>query len=493
MKSMRKVRTWSLVAGLGAAALPLSAWAQTAPTSPPADTPPPAPPVAPAAPAPPAPPAAPAAPSAPAAAPLSAGEKRETPDYDGRGEAPTTVGEGALWVPRVALFPAYLVSEYLVRRPLGFVVTSAEQGRWIQELSDFFTFGPENNIGIVPTALVDFGFRSSVGVYFFYDDFLARQNDLRVHAGYGGEDWLRLTVADRVRLDDDSTVKFRVEAWKRPDGAYYGLGPSSLDAASTHYGAHIYDAGMVFESQTTKTVRIEADFGVRHQDFFDATCCDAPSLAGRIEAGAISAPPGFVDGYTAQRMALSFAYDTRPPRPEPGSGMRLELQAENAIDMDSPTEGRWVRWGGSLGGFVDLTGTARVVGLAVHTQFVEPLADRDVPFTEQAQLGGESILRGFREGRLVDRSLAALTLEYRYPIWSFLDGALDAGVGNVFGDHLEGFSPKRLRFAFDAGMRTANKHRDHSFDFLVGAGTETFEDGAALTELRLVLGARKGF
>lgn len=475
MTRTMKIGALGFLAGVGVSSLAPSVWAQVPVPSAPA-------------------PAAPAAASASVSEkPLVSGEKRETPDYDGRGDEPTSAGEVALWVPRVALFPAYLASEYLVRKPLGFVVTSAEQGRWIQELTDFFTFGPENNIGIVPTALVDFGFRSSVGVYFFYDDFLAKQNDLRVHAGYGGEDWLRLTVADRVRFDDDSSVKFRAEAWKRPDGAFYGLGPRTLDAATTRYGAHIYDAGMVFESQTTKTVRVEADFGVRHQDFFNATCCDAPSLSGRITDGTMPAPPGFVDGYTANRIALSFAYDTRKPRPEPGSGVRLELQAENAIDMDSPTEGRWVHWGGSLGGFVDLTGTARVVGLAVHTQFVDPLGDRDVPFTEQAQLGGESILRGFREGRLVDRSLVAATLEYRYPIWSFLDGALDAGVGNVFGEHLEGFAPKLMRFAFDAGIRTANKHRDHSFDFLVGAGTETFEDGAALTELRLVLGARKGF
>src|SRR5882672_4084403 len=53
-------------------------------------------------------------------------EPRELPDYDGRGGQPTTPGKVLLWVPRIAFFPFYLVSEYVVRRPLGWLITSAE-------------------------------------------------------------------------------------------------------------------------------------------------------------------------------------------------------------------------------------------------------------------------------------------------------------------------------------------------------------------------------
>ncbi len=33
------------------------------------------------------------------------------------------------------------------------------------------------------------------------------------------------------------------------------------------------------------------------------------------------------------------------------------------------------------------------------------------------------------------------------PIWVWLDGSLEAAVGNVFGEHLEDFKPSLLRFS----------------------------------------------
>ena len=44
----------------------------------------------------------------------AAPRKRELPDYDGRGRAPTTAADVLLWPPRVVLFPLYVTSEYVV-------------------------------------------------------------------------------------------------------------------------------------------------------------------------------------------------------------------------------------------------------------------------------------------------------------------------------------------------------------------------------------------
>src|SRR6188474_2973506 len=50
--------------------------------------------------------------------------KRPQPDYDGRGGRPETPARRALWVPRILLSPAYFVSEFLIRRPLGITITA---------------------------------------------------------------------------------------------------------------------------------------------------------------------------------------------------------------------------------------------------------------------------------------------------------------------------------------------------------------------------------
>jgi hypothetical protein len=115
-----------------------------------------------------------------------------------------------------------------------------------------------------------------------------------------------------------------------------------------------------------------------------------------------------------------------------------------------------------------------------------------VPFTEQASLGGSRPLRGFLEGRLIDRSATALQLDYQFPIWIWLDGTAHYAVGNVFGPALEGFAPERLRSSFGMGFRSAGS-RDHLFEVLLAFGTERFDSGAEIESFRFVVGATSAF
>ncbi|NUM89477.1 MAG: EamA family transporter, partial [Bdellovibrionales bacterium] len=96
---------------------------------------------------------------------------------------------------------------------------------------------------------------------------------------------------------------------------------------------------------------------------------------------------------------------------------------------------------GTAGAFFDLTSENRTLAVWAYALFADPLAEDPVPFNELAQAGGPGPLRGFRPGRLYGRSALALTTEYRWPIWHRLDGTLFTSVGNVFGAHLDGFSP----------------------------------------------------
>ncbi|WP_437935262.1 hypothetical protein [Sorangium sp. So ce341] len=436
-------------------------------------------------------PRAAAAPARPrAAAPQAPSARRPLPDYDGRPDEGASAGDALLWVPRVLFFPAYLASEYLVRRPLGYLTVAAEQGEWIEELKDIFTFGPNDTIGIVPTALFDFGFRESVGVYIFYDDLFFPGNELRVHAATGGTDWLRLTIADRIPLDGRAYLKLRGEADTRPDWLFAGIGPRSLERDWARYAAHSIQGSATVHVDFDAFSFVEAYTGAKAVDF-DDICCE-PTVGWRVANGRYPLPPAFDTGYTAYRIGARAALDSRRPRPERGHGVRLELSGEHAADLERPLQSRWIRYGGSLGGFVDLTGHDRIVSLVLSAAFADPLGPAEVPFTELAELGGGAPMHGFREGRLRGRSAAAATLEYRYPIWAFLDGTVQVAAGNVFSEHLRDFELDLLRMSFVLGLRTSSA-RDHSFDVLIGSATETFEQGAGLQELRLLVGASSGF
>ena len=493
MTSTLAKRLEAFVAGLGVIAAAASARAQE-PPPPAAPAPPETPPAAPPAPAPPKPEAgggASAPPKPAGGAPLTSGDERPLPDYDGRPDPAPTPGEVLLWVPRAVFFPVYLVSEYLLRKPLGALTVAAERGQWVKEVTEIFTFGPNGNIGVVPTALVDFGLRSSVGVYFFYDDFLAKGNGLRVHAATGGEDWLRLTVADRVELDDRASLRFRGEAWTRPDGVYHGIGPDTGERPEFRYDYGVVAGSVTFDAKLGERTNVALGTSVRSVSFGDGGSGHYLPLRDAVAAGVVEAPPGFDDGYIAYRQTLSVAYDTRRPRPAPGHGVRVEGKLEHDFDMDDPAQTRWIEYGGSIGGYVDVTGKNRVVGLSVTALFADPLGDGEIPFPELVELGGDT-MRGFRPARLYGRSATVAQLEYRWPVWAFLDGSATAAIGNVWGERLDGFDAEKLRLAFWGGLRSSAS-RDTSFDLLVGFGADTFEQGTHPNDVRFLFGTHQGF
>jgi AAA family ATP:ADP antiporter len=418
--------------------------------------------------------------------------KRPTPNYDGRAPEPTTAGDVALWVPRVVFFPPYLVSEYVVRRPMGALLTAAERGNWPSVIVDFLTFDKEKKVGIVPTALVDFGFRLSVGLYFFWDDFLAKGNDLRVGGSFGGTDFLAASVVDRVKLSKDSSIELGVRWLRRPDNVFHGEGARSLESERSRYGATTFNVAPAYDLAIGPHVRYRARAGLRYKSFREGAFDEDPSLLQQVNRGVFAVPPGFPEGYTEGYGAMGLILDSRAERPAPQSGVRLRVEGEHGTDVAHSPGRSWVKYGASVGGFWDLSDQQRVLSLTFATEFADPVHGGPIPFTEQVVWGGTGALRGFRPGRLVGRSAAAATLQYEWPIWVWLDGVMHVAVGNVFDAGLEDFAPKLLRVSSGIGFRTTSSP-DRQFEVLAGVGSETFDQGAEISSFRLAIGTTGGF
>jgi hypothetical protein len=90
------------------------------------------------------------------------------------------------------------------------------------------------------------------------------------------------------------------------------------------------------------------------------------------------------------------------------------------------------------------------------------------------------------------RSVATAGIAYTWPVWALVDGQARVSVGNAFGEHLEGFAPAKLRLSADVGLTTISM-RTAGLQLIVGAGTETFEQGARITSVRFAIGSRRGF
>ena len=209
------------------------------------------------------------------------------------------------------------------------------------------------------------------------------------------------------------------------------------------------------------------------------------------------------------------AGDLLPPTDDPAvrtdaphrrSGVLAEATGFEGTDVAHANGPSWVRYGGSLVGFVDVTGTARVVSLAVTARFADPLGKaspsptndatptgyQNIPFTELVSIGGTELMRGYLPGRLLGRSALVGSLHYSWPVGTSFAGALRADVGNVFDAHLEDFRFERLRFSSALGFETPTSVQG-GFEVLVGVGSEPFDRGGKIESFRLAFGSNRGF
>lgn len=431
-----------------------------------------------------------------AQAPRPATERRAVPDYDGRPDAGPSAEDVLIWLPRILLGPVHLVLEYLVRAPLGALFTAMEREEWHVLLADFFTWD-ERHAGLVPTAFYDFGFAPSVGLYFFWNDVGAPGHQLRVSGSFGGIDFLRASVWDRVLLSRAGQVEWttRVEASTRPDRVFQGLGALSRQEDRARF-EHSFVEGLVrLDIHPWRGSRLGVQAGVGWQSYDPdgyAPVSDDPSLATAVQQGHISGlPPGF-GGYVAYRQRLELRLDTREVPPAPRHGIKIDALVEQGVDLTSVVDRRWIRYGGVASAFVDV-GNERVFSLHVVAELADPLGEADVPFLEQAALGGSMLrLPGFLQNQLIGRSATVATLRYTYPVWVYLDASLFVSAGNVFDAHFSDFDPERLRLAWGFGLASIGD-RDHGFELTLAFGTTPFVLGATVESVRLMVGGQAGF
>lgn len=419
--------------------------------------------------------------------------KREPQDYGGP-PSETTVGDVVVWPVRVVLFPLWLLTEFVLRRPMGALVQLAERDQWVEGVTELFTFGERKQFTIYPSAMLDFGLRPSVGFNASYKYLGHENNTADLHFGTWGPDWIAVKATDSFALDEHHSVFVETALVRRKDNPFSGMGPRSRQDDRTRYASTIAEADVGHVATFWGASAFRSRAGLRSLAFHDGGCCGDPSIADGVAQGRFAEPPGYGRGYTGPFQRLELELDTRKPRPHPGGGLRAEAHEEAVFPMDAPNNGQrrsWVRYGGSVGAAVDLTRDNRVIALSVAAEAADPLQGT-IPFTDQVVLGGDFLMQGYLRGRLVDRTATVATLTYTWPIWVYLDGVAHAAVGNVWGPRFAGFDVKAARLSSGIGFRS-NGARESGFEALFAIGTDPFDEGGSVSSFRLVVGSHHGF
>jgi hypothetical protein len=421
---------------------------------------------------------------------VAADPKRELPDYDGRGNTDADAGSWALWIPRVVLSPLYAVNELVLRRPIGALVTVGERHHWVNTIEDLFTFGKDGNFSVVPSALFDFGLLPSVGLSFAGTDAFTKGNDINLHAATWGPSWINVTARDRLTWNaGDTSLAARFDFRREADLLYFGVGPDVTSATQARYGLQRVDAGATFVQRIAGESNLVLSSGIREIAYRAGDCCADPSLDSRIADGSLAMPDGYGVDYTTLYQGVALSLDTRAPRPASATGGYLQMHGETSFDIRNDRS--WVNYGAVAGVAIDLPAPQRTVKIQLAVDYADPLHGGVVPFNELAALGG-SLMPGFVTGWMIGRSAIAAQVGYSWPVWMWLDGQARFSVGNAFGSHLDDFAGDKLRLSGDLGVTSVGK-RDAGFEVLLGVGTETLQQGAGITSVRLSFGSRKGF
>jgi hypothetical protein len=418
--------------------------------------------------------------------------KREPQDYGGP-PAETDAGDVVAWPVRVVFFPLFLLNDLFLRFPIGALVRAAESGQWVSEITEVFTFGDRKQFAIFPSALFDFGLKPSVGFNASWKYLGSDANTARLHFGTWGPNWIAVKGSDTYDLSKDEQLFFEGSVVRRSDNPFSGIGPRSRQQDRARYAATVSELAVGHSWTFWRESSIRTRAGSRTLLFHEDGCCGDDSVFVGLAENRFTAP-GYGQGYAAAFQRLELTLDTRKPRPAPGGGLRAELHEETVFPLDASARAErrsWAKYGGSIGAAVDLTGTSRVVSLSVAAELADPLVG-SIPFTDQVQLGGDALMPGYLRGRLVDRSAVVGTLQYRWPVWVYLDGVLHASAGNVYGERFDGFDIKSSRLSTGLGIRS-NGERDSGFEVLFAVGTDPLDEGFAISSFRLVFGSHHGF
>jgi hypothetical protein len=248
---------------------------------------------------------------------------------------------------------------------------------------------------------------------------------------WGGASMTRYWAGEgRLRFPELANGLVDVQAYGRrsdyPREDYFGLGPASLRSNNTDYAIQTTTVGARAALRPAPIVAIGG--GLEHIDTGISNGADpgVPSIGELFDE---RSAPGLAHQPDYLRSIVFLDVDFRRPlNARKGGWYRAEL---SRYDDRQGMGYSFDRLDVDLRQFVSFLSERRVLfgRVAASTSNVDD--QQQVPFYVMPTLGGRDSLRGFREYRFRGPHSLLLQGEYRFEIWSGLDGALFYDTGKV--------------------------------------------------------------
>lgn len=267
--------------------------------------------------------------------------------------------------------------------------------------------------------------------------------------------WMLETRLRLPRLAGERlVVDVHAQRYDFPEEPFFGVGPLSLRSDEVTYGYRnaIFGGSAAYAPTRWFSASAGADYLMPRVSAFDYDD-DEDDITRRFddgEAPGLAAQPEFL------RYEAAADVNLREPRGNPRAGGRYALTWQRYDDRD---DGRYSfqRVEADVQQYVSLLRNRRVLAFRALASVSDADAGARVPFYLQRTLGGPDDLRGFRRFRFRDRHALLLQAEYRWEIFTAVDGAIFYDAGKV-ASRLEDLDLRDLESDYGIGFRFGTKN-----------------------------------
>jgi hypothetical protein len=349
---------------------------------------------------------------------------------------PVYIGRALTWP--VALLGHFLIQEGFIRKTID-ICSNDERTLWVYPRLELgFGSGFGGGVGVRHYDVGHTGWRLGA--------------DYVVHVNLDQSGTFTLSKPDLAMLAGRPlSLQTGVSLTHLTEAAFYGMGATSQRGDDASY--------LLDELQAGAEVGYEP-----FKDFYGRMRLNV--IADTTSQGKSSPsvdqlfPPSDLVGFGKQLVYLAtgihLVHDNSDAIAAPEHGGVQELSLTYYQGLGS-TRQDYVEWRLDAEQYLRLWLPRHVLALRTSWVMQHSTGAESVPFFRLASFDINSPARGFSSGRFRDTNRAVFNIEYRYPIWRFLDGDLFFDTGRVFHGATD-FSFKHFRYSGGGGlrMRTTN-------------------------------------
>ncbi|MFH1830532.1 MAG: BamA/TamA family outer membrane protein [Pseudomonadota bacterium] len=348
---------------------------------------------------------------------------------------PTYVMRALTWP--MAVFSGFLIRKGVVRDVVD-VISNDERTFWVYPKFELgFGSGFGGGVGIRHTDLFErnYRFRASYLVHVNLDqrgDFSFEKPD----AFYIANRPFGFTFFTKL-LHDKNTD-------------FYGVGIGAQESARSKYRIDSIDTGFGALYEPLDHFIIAAGLG------FAADYTDTGTQPSVQTVFPMSELSGFGRDIAYLAAGIRLKHDTRDAegRPEKGGVRELAFTRFQGLGVNGLDYNQYDL---DVAQYLKLWLPRHVLALRTKWEYRQPTSGGNVPFFRLSRLDVYTPLRGFDFGRFMDRGLYVFNIEYRFPVWDYLDGEFFFDTGRVF-HTLSDISFKHLKYSGGAGLRLCTKN-----------------------------------